>query len=65
LQRSAGSSTGLVISARLPPLQPALSVPLVPLLPLFHRLNREHFQGSLAELIAAFGATIGVPGLQP
>ena len=24
-------------------------VPLVPLLPLFHRLNREHFQGALAD----------------
>jgi predicted SprT family Zn-dependent metalloprotease len=26
-----------------------ISVPLVPLLPLFHRLNREHFDGALAE----------------
>ena len=25
------------------------SVPLVPLLPLFHRLNREHFEGALAD----------------
>ena len=29
--------------------RPSASVPLVPLLPLFHRLNREHFEGSLAD----------------
>ena len=29
--------------------QSALSVPLIPLLPLFHRLNREHFEGALAD----------------
>ncbi|MFZ9974746.1 MAG: M48 family peptidase, partial [Vulcanococcus sp.] len=24
-------------------------MPLIPLLPLFHRLNREHFEGALAD----------------
>ena len=49
MQRSAGYSTKPAMSARLPPPQSALSVPLVPLLPLFHRLNREHFEAALAD----------------
>jgi predicted SprT family Zn-dependent metalloprotease len=40
----------LGISARLTyPSSRVFSVPLVPLLPLFHRLNREHFEGALAD----------------